>query len=87
MISSGTRKYLIYETCQCGLGRSWHSATDIVPPDVYFGESEEPIALGASLHHFFQGEIHPRVAIYKMAIECLAILELDQHRMALRRSK
>jgi hypothetical protein len=39
----------------------------------------------ASLHHLLQREIHPRVACNQVSVEGLAVLELHQHRVALRR--
>lgn len=36
------------------------------------------------LDDLLQGKVHPRVALHKVAVEGLAVLELDQHRVALR---
>jgi len=41
----------------------------------------------AGLHDFAQGQIHPSIALNQVAVECLAILELNQHRVALRRGQ
>ena len=37
------------------------------------------------LHHLLQRQVHPRVACDQVAVERLAVLKLDQHRVALRR--
>lgn len=55
----------------------------IVSSDVDFGQSEELVTFGTRLDDFFQGEIHPGVAVHEMAIERFAILELHKHRMSL----
>ena len=39
------------------------------------------------LDYLLHRQIHPRVGLYKMAVECLASLELDQHGLALRRGQ
>lgn len=33
----------------------------------------------AGLHDFLQGEVHPVVAIDKVTVQRLAVLELDEH--------
>lgn len=35
------------------------------------------------MHDLLEGEVHPRIAVDKVSIERLAILELDQHGVAL----
>jgi hypothetical protein len=35
------------------------------------------------LHDFFEGEIHVGVALYEVAVESLAVLELNEHGVAL----
>lgn len=35
------------------------------------------------LNDFFQRQVHPRIALDQVAIERVAALELNQHRMAL----
>ena len=57
--------------------------TDVVSPHIDLGQSEEFIAIGTCLHHLFEGQIHPGVAVDQMTIQRFSILELDQHRMAL----
>lgn len=37
----------------------------------------------ARLHHFLQGEVHPGIARYEMAVQRLSILEFHQHGMPL----
>jgi hypothetical protein len=39
----------------------------------------------ASLYNFLESQVHPGVAGDEVTVECLAVLELDQHRVALRR--
>jgi len=31
------------------------------------------------LHDFFEREVHVRVAVYQVAVECFAVFELDEH--------
>jgi hypothetical protein len=38
-----------------------------------------------SLHNLLQRQIHPRIARNQVSVQCLAVLELDEHRVALRR--
>lgn len=35
------------------------------------------------MYDLFEGEVHPSVAADKVTVECLTILELDEHRVAL----
>jgi hypothetical protein len=35
------------------------------------------------LHDFFEGEVHVGVALDQVAVESLAVLELDEHGVAL----
>jgi hypothetical protein len=39
----------------------------------------------AGLHDLAQGQVHPGIAQHEVAVECFAVLELDQHGVALRR--
>ena len=55
----------------------------IVPSHVNLWQSEEFVAVRTGLDDFFQSEVHPGVTVDEMAIECFAVLELDEHRMAL----
>ena len=57
--------------------------TYVVSAHVAFWQSEELVAVGACLHDFFEGEVHVGVALYEMAVECFAVLELDEHGVAL----
>lgn len=57
--------------------------TYVVTANVDFGESKEPIAFRAGLYHFAQNQVHPVVAGHQVAVQGLAVLELDQHRVAL----
>jgi hypothetical protein len=59
------------------------SVTHVIPAHVAFWESEELVAFGACLHDFFEGEIHVGVALHEVTIEGFAVLELDEHGMAL----
>lgn len=59
--------------------------THIVSSDVHFWEAEKPVALRARLYDFLEYKVHPVVAVDEMAVKRLAILEFDEHRVALRR--
>lgn len=87
-ISSGTRRYLIYEgfssTHVILLPRDF---THVIPSDIAFGQPPEFVSFRARLHDFFQSQIHVGIAIHKMSVQRLAIFELDEHRMALRRGE
>ena len=58
-------------------------ATDIVPSDVNFWQSEKLVAIWTGLYHFFESKVHPGIAANQVAIEGFSIFELDQHGMAL----
>ena len=60
-------------------------AAYVVTPYIDFRQAEELVAVGARLHDFFQGEIHPGVAGDEVAVERLAVFELDEHRVPLGR--
>ena len=47
--------------------------TYIVPSDIAFWQSPELVTLRTRLHDFLQREIHPRVAVDQVAVECLAV--------------
>jgi hypothetical protein len=57
--------------------------TNVVSAHVAFWESEELVAFGTCLHDFFEGEVHVGVALDQVAVESLAVLELDEHGVAL----
>lgn len=57
----------------------------VVSTHVALWQPKEFVAFGARLHNFFEGEVHVRVAVHKMAVECFAVFKLDEHRVALRR--
>jgi hypothetical protein len=57
--------------------------TNIVTAHVAFWQSEELVAFGACLHDFFEGEVHVGVALDQVAVESLAVFELDEHGVAL----
>lgn len=59
--------------------------TYVVASDVDLGELEEAIAFGARLNNLLQYEVHPVIAFDQVAVQRLAVLELDKHRVALRR--
>lgn len=42
-------------------------------------------AYRTGLYHLLKGQVHPCVAHNKMTVECLAILQLDEHGVALGR--
>ena len=41
----------------------------------------------ARLDHLLQRQVHPRIAVDKVAVEGLAVLQLDEHGVALGRVK
>ena len=55
----------------------------VVSSDINLGEPEKSVTFGTCLNDLLEGKVHPGVAIDQVAIECLAVLELDQHRVAL----
>lgn len=57
---------------------------DVVSAHVAFWQSEELVAFGTRLHDFFEGEVHVGVALDEVAVEGFAVLELDEHGVALR---
>lgn len=56
---------------------------DVVAFDVDFWQTHEAVTVGIGLHNLLQSEVHPCIALHKVAVEGLAVLELDQHRLAL----
>lgn len=46
--------------------------------------SEGQSSYRAGLDDLLEGQVHPRVAVDEMAVERFAVLELDEHRVALR---
>lgn len=58
--------------------------THVVSAHVAFWQSEELVAFGTRLHDFFEGEVHVGVALDEVAVEGFAVLELDEHGVALR---
>lgn len=58
--------------------------THVVSAHVAFWQSEELVAFGACLHDFFEGEVHVGVALDEVTVESFAVLELDEHGVALR---
>jgi hypothetical protein len=58
--------------------------THVVSVHVAFWQSEELVAFGTRLHDFFEGEVHVGVALDEVAVEGFAVLELDEHGVALR---
>lgn len=61
-----------------GVGRTY-----VVSSDVDLGQLEEPVTLRASLDDFLEYEVHPVVAIGEVAVQCLAVLQFHEHRVAL----
>jgi hypothetical protein len=61
----------------------WWGLTNVVTAHVAFWQSEELVAFGTCLHDFFEGEVHVGVALDQVAVESLAVLELDEHGVAL----
>eukprot|EP00616_Rhizochromulina_sp_CCMP1243_P019984 CAMPEP_0118962570 /NCGR_PEP_ID=MMETSP1173-20130426/862_1 /TAXON_ID=1034831 /ORGANISM="Rhizochromulina marina cf, Strain CCMP1243" /LENGTH=138 /DNA_ID=CAMNT_0006910853 /DNA_START=373 /DNA_END=787 /DNA_ORIENTATION=- len=58
---------------------------DRVSTNVALGELPETVTISRCADHLFQIDVHPRVAVHKPAVVCVAVLELDEHRVALRR--
>jgi hypothetical protein len=61
--------------------------TYVVPSDINLRKSPKSVTFRTGLDHFLECQIHPRVAVDQVAIQSLAILELDEHRMTLRCSE
>ena len=57
--------------------------THIIAPHIDLRQPEESISFRTRLHDFLESEVHPCVATDEMAVEGLAVLELDEHGMAL----
>ena len=55
----------------------------IVSPHIDLRQSEEFVTLWARLNYLLKRKIHPGVTTDQVAVECLSILELDEHRVAL----
>lgn len=56
--------------------------THVVAPHICLLQPEELVALGAGLYDLLHDEVHPCVARQKMAVQCVAIFELDEHWVA-----
>lgn len=56
--------------------------TYIVPSHIHLRQAVEVLAVWHCLHDLLEGEVHPCVAIDKVAVQCLPIFEFDQHGMA-----
>lgn len=63
------------------------SPSYIVSSDIDFGQSEKLIAVWTGLDDLLQGQVHPGIAVDQVSIQRLAILEFDQHRLALSRGQ
>jgi hypothetical protein len=61
--------------------------TYVVPSDINLRKSPKSVTFRTGLDHFLECQIHPRVAVDQVAVQSLAILQLDEHRMALRCSE
>jgi hypothetical protein len=57
--------------------------TYVVSAHITLRQSEEFVAVGTCLHDFFEGEVHVCVALHQVAVEGFAVLELDEHGVAL----
>jgi len=57
--------------------------TYVVSTHVAFRQSEEFVAVWTCLHDLFEGEVHVCVALDEVAVEGFAVLELDEHGVAL----
>ena len=60
---------------------------DVVAPNDEFGQLPEAVAVARGADHVAEADVHPIVAADKVAVVGLAILELDEHRVPLRRSQ
>ena len=60
---------------------------DVIAPNDEFGQLPEAVAVTRGADHVAEADIHPVVAADKVAVVGLAILELDEHRVPLRRSQ
>ena len=60
---------------------------DVVAPNDEFGQLPEAVAVTRGADHIAEADVHPVVAADKVAVVGLAILELDEHRVPLRRSQ
>ena len=63
--------------------RKLQDLTYVVSAHVAFRQAEEFVAVGTCLHDFFEGEVHVCVALDQVAVEGFAVLELDEHGVAL----
>ena len=60
---------------------------DVIAPNDEFGQLPEAVAVTRGADHIAEADVHPVVAADKVAVVGLAILELDEHRVPLRRSQ
>ena len=60
---------------------------DVVAPNDELGQLPEAVAVTRGADHVAEADVHPVVAADKVAVVGLAILELDEHRVPLRRSQ
>ena len=58
-----------------GIGKR---VTHCAPADIALFDLPEPVAVRARLVHLTQRDVHEVVAVDKMSVECLPILQLDQ---------
>jgi hypothetical protein len=59
------------------------SPSYIVSSDIDLRQPEKLIAVWTGLDDFLQGQVHPGIAVDQVSVQRLAILEFDQHRLAL----
>lgn len=57
--------------------------TYIVPANIALRQAEELVAFGARLHDFLKRQVHVGVALDQVAVERFAVLQLDEHWVAL----
>jgi hypothetical protein len=76
---------VVYDDDDVSIGESqvWTIGTYVVSAHVALRQPEEFVAVGACLHDFFEGEVHVCVALDQVAVEGFAVLELDEHGVAL----
>ena len=59
----------------------------VVAPNDELGQLPEAVAVARGADHIAEADVHPVVAADKVAVVRLAVLELDEHRVPLRRSQ
>jgi len=74
---------LILDELAVCLSSSVQPATHVAPSDVALLELVELVSLGCSLDDVAKNKVHPCIAVDKVSVHRLAVLELDENGMAL----